>query len=94
MRHGGGNPSGRCGPLEEIAWHGGNSRNRTHAVAQKKANAFGLYDMLGDLWQWTADWYEDSVPTPATHPIGPTGGIGRTLRGGSWADDSRFLRGA
>ncbi len=65
------------GPLGAIAWYGGNSDRTTHPVALKQANAFGLYDMLGNVWEWTSDDY-------------PTGG--KVVRGGSWVDNTRLVR--
>ena len=59
--------------------------NRPHAVGQKKANGFKIYDLLGNVWEWTADWYKtyegDSLEVD---PTGPPGGESRVLRGGSW----------
>ncbi|MBU6162444.1 MAG: SUMF1/EgtB/PvdO family nonheme iron enzyme, partial [Myxococcales bacterium] len=69
--------------LPPIAWFCGNSGNRTQAVAQKTPNAWGLYDMLGNVWEWTWDWY-GTYPGTVTDPTGPTSGSDRVLRGGSW----------
>jgi formylglycine-generating enzyme required for sulfatase activity len=82
----GGSTRARHGPIDEIAWHFGNSGGQIHEVAQKRPNAFGLYDMLGDVWEWVSDWwhrnyYQDSPPRD---PPGPASGRGRVLRGGSW----------
>jgi len=56
---------------------------RTCAVGSYPANAFGLYDMHGNVWEWCEDWYADNAGD-ATDPKGPDSGIGRVLRGGSW----------
>jgi formylglycine-generating enzyme required for sulfatase activity len=72
----GGSPSARYGPLDDVAWYGGNSGLKTHEVAQKRPNAYGMYDMLGNVWEWTSDWYNASYygSNPSRDPQGPSGG--------------------
>lgn len=80
--------------LNNYAWYDGNSNGRTHAVATKKANQCGLYDMNGNVWQWVNDYY-GGYPTAAVQdPEGPAIGWPRVFRGGSWSRFARFLRSA
>ncbi|NYT92578.1 formylglycine-generating enzyme family protein [Salinispora sp. H7-4] len=66
----------RYGPLDEIAWYRGNSRERIHAVGGRQPNAWGLHDMLGNVWDWCWDQYDPEVY-----------GSYRVLRGGGWFDE-------
>ena len=82
--------------LGKYAWHNGNSgrTRRSHPVGEKLPNEWGLYDMLGNVWEWCSDWYFETyyadwaIDHPnvvPTDPKGPETGERRALRGGSWA---------
>ena len=75
---------GGTGNLEEMGWYSKNSGETTHPVAQKKPNAWGLYDMHGNVWEWCADWHGDYPSGEVTDPTGPRSGSYRVSRGGSW----------
>jgi formylglycine-generating enzyme required for sulfatase activity len=79
--------------LLPIAWFCGNSGARTQSVAQKMPNAWGLYDMLGNVWEWTGDWY-GTYPGTTTDPVGPGTGSPRVFRGGSFDDVASVARAA
>ena len=82
----------RHGELGSIAWYDGNSGDRTHPVGQKRANAWGLHDTLGNVWEWTADWYGDYPSGLVTDPRGPLTGSDRVGRGGGWNSGARDVR--
>ena len=68
--------------------------NGMHEVGQKRANGLGLFDMLGNVWEWVNDWWDQSYyqNSPSEDPSGPTSGQQRVLRGGSWVGGPRDIR--
>ena len=80
--------------LDAIAWYDENSGNETHSVAGKEANSWGLYDMLGNVWEWCADVWVNDYTEKARASAAESASAHRVIRGGSWVDDAQDVRAA
>ena len=85
---------GKCPNLDAVAWYDKNSGGSTNPVGQKHPNAWGLYDMHGNVLEWCRDWYGRYAATEATDPDGAQSGGYRVYRGGSWNSAAQFCRAA
>jgi formylglycine-generating enzyme required for sulfatase activity len=82
--------------LDMYAWYGKNAEGRTHPVGSRKPNAWGLYDMHGNAWEWCKDCYDPNYyrSSPVKDPMGPFAGIHRVAHGGSFELPAEICRSA
>lgn len=80
--------------VEDIGWYINNANGKSHPVAQKQPNSWGLYDMHGNVFEWVQDWYQFNIHPndPKTDPKGPLSGSERILKGGSFSSGGESLR--
>ena len=86
--------AGYAAIVDALGWRRDNSGYQTREVGKKTPNAWGLYDMHGNVWEWCWDWFENFTSSAVTDPVGPVSGANRVFRGGSWLDDAQHLRSA
>jgi formylglycine-generating enzyme required for sulfatase activity len=80
--------------LGQYAWYDKNARGTPHPVGKLKPNAWGVYDVHGNVWEWVNDWFDEAYyqKSPTDDPQGPADGQHRVLRGGSYLDDAWIAR--
>ncbi|MEQ1905808.1 MAG: formylglycine-generating enzyme family protein [Pirellulaceae bacterium] len=78
--------------LDDYAWYSDNSGLQTHPIGEKKPNAWGLYDMHGNVWEWCSDWYGQDPKGAVTDPVGPGEGSYRVYRRGCWDSSAANCR--
>ncbi|KAA0260771.1 MAG: formylglycine-generating enzyme family protein [Chlorobiota bacterium] len=74
--------------LDAVGWYDNNSGSATKEVGTKQPNELGIYDMIGNVWEWCWDWKGEYSSMPQENPSGPTFGSDRINRGGSWRDEA------
>ena len=79
---------------DNVGWYVVNSSDGYHQVGTKPANAWGLYDMHGNVSEWCWNWNNSYPSSPPEDPIGPISGMNRVIRGGSWNNSKLYLRSA
>ena len=86
--------SGDIKILSQYAWYGKNSAGKTHRVGQLKPNAWGLYDVHGNVHEWCQDWFDRNFysQSPSTSPLGPPSGLAKVSRGGDWGSEDWYCR--
>ncbi len=78
--------------LEFRAWFERNSNLQTQEVAQFPHNPLGLYDMYGNVWEWTNDWFDELPQEMLIDPTGPASGFSHVIRGGAWSSYTQYMR--
>lgn len=88
------NSKGTCPNLDEVAWYEENSNKTTHPIGQKKPNAWGIYDMHGNVYEWCRDYYGEYPNSAVTDPIGKKSYFARVIRGGGFDFSADYCRSA